>query len=273
MKSYYDLLEVAPTATAEEIKHAFRQQIARYHPDKVQHLGAEFREMAAVRAAELTRAYRTLTDPRLRAEYDVQAGFPAAAGSVPPPPPRPAPVSPTVRVPDAPSPDAAAAAPQTGGSTGFDEDRAGRDALLRRAAVARFRQALEGEFGRFHSMPVPGFEIACTPKPTRFSFKSSLRVLGRFVPRVDAAAVGEAWALAAKAPGDSARELIVFLMGPELASASELAAAIAGQRRRPGTPGGKALVLVPVNTSTWSAHVPTDAPPAVRAVLARLQSA
>ena len=59
-------------------------------------------------------------------------------------------------------------------------------------------------------------------------------------------------------------------MGPAVAPAGELARAIAEQRRRP-MPVGK-IVMVPVNTRTWSAHVPNDAPPAVKALLARLQS-
>jgi hypothetical protein len=35
-------------------------------------------------------------------------------------------------------------------------------------------------------------------------------------------------------------------------------------------PAGPKLVIVPVNTRTWAAHVPTDAPPQVKAFLARL---
>ncbi len=62
LKNYYELLEIAPNASAEEVKRAFRVQIARYHPDKVQHLGKEFQSMAADRAAELTEAYRILRD-------------------------------------------------------------------------------------------------------------------------------------------------------------------------------------------------------------------
>ena len=63
MKTHYELLGLEPTADADAIKKAFRREIARYHPDKVIHLGAEFQEMAATRASELTVAYKTLTDP------------------------------------------------------------------------------------------------------------------------------------------------------------------------------------------------------------------
>jgi hypothetical protein len=59
-KNYYDLPEIPPNGTSDEIKRAFRQQIARYHPDKVQHLGQEFQNMAADRAAELTEASHPL---------------------------------------------------------------------------------------------------------------------------------------------------------------------------------------------------------------------
>ena len=37
--TYYELLELTPQASADDIKRAFRAQIAKYHPDKVQHLG------------------------------------------------------------------------------------------------------------------------------------------------------------------------------------------------------------------------------------------
>src|SRR5687767_15907393 len=64
------MLDVVPTASADEIKRAFRREIAKYHPDKVQHLGQEFQEIAASKAAELTQAYKTLSDDNRRAEYD-----------------------------------------------------------------------------------------------------------------------------------------------------------------------------------------------------------
>src|SRR3954466_5262164 len=91
------MLSVARTAPADEIKKAFRREIARYHPDKVQHLGSEFQEMASGIAADLTEAYRILMDPELRARYDEDLSAGVAAGTVagpgpsrqaaPPPPP------------------------------------------------------------------------------------------------------------------------------------------------------------------------------------------
>jgi hypothetical protein len=64
---------------------------------------------------------------------------------------------------------------------------------------------------------------------------------------------------------------VVFLMGPVVAPAGELAAAIADQRGRPMPAGGK-LYMVPVDTRNWHAHVPTDAPPVVKSLVTRLKS-
>src|SRR6188472_1307516 len=99
------MLTVASDAPADEIKKAFRREIARYHPDKVQHLGPEFQEMASGIAADLTEAYRILMDPALRLKYDEDLFGGAAAGSAPqathhPPPAPPQPEAP----PPAPSP-------------------------------------------------------------------------------------------------------------------------------------------------------------------------
>src|SRR5260221_8904137 len=95
------MLSVGSDAPPDEIKKAFRREIARYHPDKVQHLGPEFQEMAAGLAADLTEAYRILMDPALRAKYDIDlhgagAGAPPAGQrplpqDQPKPPPAPPP--------------------------------------------------------------------------------------------------------------------------------------------------------------------------------------
>lgn len=269
------MLEVAPTATADEIKRAFRREITMYHPDKVQHLGREFQEIAAVKAAELTQAYQILSDVTLRADYDAQ--LKEAATPVPEPAPSPQAQHAAARpeTTDRPAHGGAALAgpePATGRASAFSRDRAGASDLVRRAAVMRFRQALNEEFGQCEETLVQGFDVACVPPKGGFLSRSvPPRMLGRFVPQVDAASVQESWAMASRMKKDDQRDLCVFIMGPAVAPAGELGRAIVEQRRKPMPAGGK-LVMVPVNTRTWAAHIPNDAPPVVKALITRLQS-
>ncbi len=270
--TYYELLEIAPDAPTDEIKRAFRREIAKYHPDKVQHLGREFQEIAAVKAAELTQAYKTLSDPILRTEYDalVAEGGVISAPSVEAPKPRsstaPAPVGEASRPVPAPEP------PPPAGRSQFAQEQAGVSEFIQRAALIRFRAALQGEFGHYEEISLPGFEVACIPKPSFWSMKMPPRVLGRIVPTVSGEALTETWSLATRMKKDGQRDLCVFLMGPSVAAPSELATAIAQQRRKPMPAGGK-LIMIPVSTSNWVAHVPTDAPPIVKSLLSRLKSA
>ena len=101
--------------------------------------------------------------------------------------------------------------------------------------------------------------------------KLPARVLGRFADQVDATTVAETWAMACRMKPDKQRDLCVFLMAPRLAAARDLAAVIAEQRRKPMPAGGK-LIMVPVSTVNWAAHVPTDAPPVVKSLLTRLKT-
>ena len=110
------------------------------------------------------------------------------------------------------------------------------------------------------------------PKPPFWKLKLPPRVLGRFVDTVDAPAVVDSWTQASRLKKDNQRDIVVFVMGPAVAPAGELASAITEQRRKPMLAGGK-LTLVPVNTRNWNAHVPNDAPPVVKALLTRLKSA
>ena len=268
------MLSVAPTASADEIRRAFRREIAKYHPDKVQHLGQEFQGIAADKATELTRAYKTLRDESSRADYDAQLKARVAPASDPG---RPDPSSQTEGDPSRPEPtkrpateSAPRSAPASERRSVFSQDRAGASDLVRKAAVMRFRQAVNQEFGQCEEAPVQGFDVNCVP-PKGGIFSRSLppRILGRFVAQVDAAAVRETWATASRAKRDDQRDVCVFVMGPAVATAGELGRAIAEERRKP-MPKGK-LVMVPVNTRTWSAHIPNDAPPSVKALLSRLQ--
>jgi hypothetical protein len=63
-------------------------------------------------------------------------------------------------------------------------------------------------------------------------------------------------------------ETCIFLIGSSLAPSRELAAAIAEQRRKTRTK----VTLIPVDARDWDAHVPTDAPPVAKTLLARLRS-
>ncbi len=56
----YDILEIPPTATLDEIKQAYRRQANRYHPDKVAHLGEELQQLAREKFQEIQGAYEEL---------------------------------------------------------------------------------------------------------------------------------------------------------------------------------------------------------------------
>ena len=56
----YSVLGVGRDATTEQIKQAYRQLANQYHPDKVLHLGDEFRELAETRFKEIQEAYQKL---------------------------------------------------------------------------------------------------------------------------------------------------------------------------------------------------------------------
>lgn len=65
---YYALLGVAPDATPETIRGAFRRLALRYHPDLAG-------EESLQRMQLLTLAYRTLSDPDARRRYDAERGL------------------------------------------------------------------------------------------------------------------------------------------------------------------------------------------------------
>ncbi len=66
---YYTILGIPPTASAPEIKKAYKEKALKYHPD-VYHS-----ENAIVAFQLLNEAYRTLVDPALRRRYDLRMRF------------------------------------------------------------------------------------------------------------------------------------------------------------------------------------------------------
>lgn len=60
----YEILGVPRSASDEEIRKAYRDLLGRYHPDRLQHLGGEFRELAVRKAAAINSAYDSVKRER-----------------------------------------------------------------------------------------------------------------------------------------------------------------------------------------------------------------
>lgn len=268
MKTHYDLLSVAPSADADTIKKAFRREIARYHPDKVIHLGPEFQEMAATRAAALTVAYKTLSDPLLREQYDASvAGFdlpPAVPHDPPTAPSEPAAGEPRVQPPV--ESDSQTPLPSSGKRL-FETERAGRDQFLRRAIAERVRAVVQSLYGTVDTPVVRGFDAALVPvaKP-RFMGSHPPRVLVRVNEVADAPAITEAWNAASRSRVHSGKSpVVVLLFGRQLSPPRDLLRALESVSRQRKSPGGPdELVVVVVDTGDWTCHLPNDVSASVR---------
>ena len=92
----------------------------------------------------------------------------------------------------------------------------------------------------------------------------------RFVHYVDGTAVTDTREMVVRVAHQDGRELYVFLMAPHVAPAAELSAVTTSETRKSRS-AGVSLAIVPVNTRTWSAHIPSGAPPTVRSLIARLK--
>ena len=82
---YYQILGVPKTATADEIKKAYRKLAVKWHPDR----NPDNKELADKKFKEIGEAYSTLSDPEKRKLYDqfgeagvknTGAGGPAGGG-------------------------------------------------------------------------------------------------------------------------------------------------------------------------------------------------
>ena len=144
---------------------------------------------------------------------------------------------------------------------------------MRRAALARFRKALERSLGEVESIPLSGFDVSVLQRPKRSLFRkgeADLRLLARFVPVVDAAAIDETWQLAVRRTPSGGAPVCVFLLGVGLASEQELARAVDVNRRH-HRGRGASLLLVPVDVRTWDTLIPLGAPAPVRALIEHLR--
>ena len=60
----YDVLEIQPTASDEEIKKAYRKMAVKYHPDKVSYLGEEIQQAASEKFKKVNEAYQLISKER-----------------------------------------------------------------------------------------------------------------------------------------------------------------------------------------------------------------
>ena len=260
MKTHYDVIGIEPAAEADEVKRAFRREIARYHPDKVQHLGTEFQEIAATRAAALTEAYRVLMDTELRERYDAALQQHVVTAE-----------QPSARSTPESQYDAAAAA---NSFTPPVEPRPSRDqadavSFVRRIVSARLTDAVVAAGGTM--LKVPGFDWVFVFKGARPLFRKpepSVRVAVRIVPTVDAAAINDAWPVAVRLSAED-ETLCLMMLGSGLAPARDLSLAVTGLRKKTRR---AAPVVIPVDVRDWEALLPAETPTAIRVLLDRLRS-
>jgi hypothetical protein len=274
VKTHYEILGLESTADADSIKKAFRREIARYHPDKVIHLGPEFQEMAATRAAELTVAYKTLTDPALREEYDasVAGGFPPPHMPQPSPPPA-APFVDDAAPEPAPRVEEDIKTPPAAGRGRFAAERADRDLILTRAIGGRILAIVESLYGKLETPTVRGFDLVMVPisKP-RFIGAPPPRVLVKVVENANAAAIAEVYAGASRAKLHSGKSpVVVLLFSRHVASQQEISKANeANSRQRKTADSPHEVAVVVVDTADWSCRLPPNCSPAVHKLTAQI---
>lgn len=66
-KTYYELLDITPEASDDEVKRAYRKLALQYHPDRP---GIMNRRAAEMRFRQINEAYAHLKTAQKRAQYD-----------------------------------------------------------------------------------------------------------------------------------------------------------------------------------------------------------
>ena len=247
------LLGITLPASAEEVKKAYRRQIARYHPDKVHHLGEEFQVLAAEKSAQLTDIYHQLLesggcDPTVEATPIVsdEAAPPAAAASAP-----------------------AATTERVHRMSSWQAVAAGCPSLILSAATDRMIQCIRWTMPRAEELTVAGFSLACRTRPDW---------RGRIWQRRPSEGV------LLRTPADTpssgrrvrVRDLLPGVDGTVVLFDLTLDAR-AGDRRETAdnqTPASRAeadVFTVGIDAMTWKARVPPNAPEIAHQILARLR--
>jgi len=62
--SSYKILEIDPSSSNEDVKRSYRRMAMKYHPDKVSHLGDDFRKTADEKFRKVSEAYEKIKNER-----------------------------------------------------------------------------------------------------------------------------------------------------------------------------------------------------------------
>ena len=63
-RDYYEILGVQKGAASDEVKKAYRRMAMKYHPDKVSHLGEDFKKVAHEKFRKVQEAYDRIKKER-----------------------------------------------------------------------------------------------------------------------------------------------------------------------------------------------------------------
>ena len=72
MRSFYDILEVSPSASTAEIRASYLKLAREYHPDRVPEYLTKLRADAEEKVKEINEAWAVLGDPTKRRKYDLK---------------------------------------------------------------------------------------------------------------------------------------------------------------------------------------------------------
>jgi curved DNA-binding protein CbpA len=250
LKNYYEILAIDPLSSPEEIKRAFRTHIALSHPDKVSHLAKEIQELASMRTAELTEAYRVLSNAKMRSDYDRQ-------------------LQNTVKSM------ASANGQEQRSRNGEPSGKLGKDTFLYKTGLARLKDAVLETFPGMQEMQWKGFDAAFVHR-RKWNLlgpgRGCTQVFVRALPLVDSQAVEDGWHGVCRTVSGIRGDIYLFLMGIELDSPAKLSTTILFLQRRTRLQNQTRILVVPLNVNSFAPMIPSGAPDSLRAIIRALKN-
>lgn len=240
---HYALLGLTRQATPEEIKRAYRREIARYHPDRFVNAPPAEQEYASRRSQRLTEAYATLSDFAARTAYNLGQAQPRRTAQ-PRPAPRPA-------------------EPRDHQAELYAQAREHLDAgrIMQAAAALRQLQRLNPFYRDSADLLADVEQRLQRPTPTGRPAAVPRRML--FAGGVIGAALLAAlavWGAGARTPAQGAAEAPTLAPAPAIAPAASIPAPTLAPTLAPAT-SLPAPTLAPTLAPATSLPTPTLAPP------------